>query len=159
MDRYLFDDTSSQISSKLINLISFLKELIPSQLSNQFEIDIITENKSNNSLFEKRFTQLLEAFSDKISLHIYAPEKIEHDRYLITNYSVFSVALPFIGETNVSCNFFPSNTSIDAIKKSFQIWHEKVSLATKIIKKTPESIGLVKTKWKSDEKKHTIFDI
>ena len=159
MDRYLFDDTSSQHANKISNLISFLKELIPDGLINPFEIDIITENRSNNSLFEKRYNQIFDAFNGTISLHVYAPEKIEHDRYLITNYAIFSVALPFVGDTNVSCNFFPSNTSIDAIKKSYTIWADKIILALNLIKKTPNSIGLFKSIWKSDNKIHSIFEV
>jgi hypothetical protein len=158
MDRYLFDDTSSQNINKIANLISFLKELIPASLSKPFEIDIITENRSNNNLFEKRYNQIIEAFNGSISLHIYAPDKIEHDRYLITNYAIFSVALPFVGDTSVSCNFFPSNTSIEAIKNSYKIWSDKLSLAYDFVKKTPRSIGLSKTIWKSDDTLHTIFN-
>ena len=158
MDRYLFDDTSSQASNKITNLITFLKELIPTELNNPFEIDILTENMSNNNLFDKKYNEILDAFSGKISLHIYAPKKIEHDRYLITNYAIFSVALPFVGDTSVSCNFFPSNTSIEAIKNSHKIWYDKLSLASDIVKKTPLSIGLFKSIWKSDDTLHTIFN-
>ena len=158
MDRYLFDDTSSQSSNKITNLIAFLKELIPTELDKPFEIDIITENSSNNNIFDKKYAQILETFSGKISLHIYAPDKIEHDRYLITNYAIFSVALPFVGDTSVSCNFFPSNNSIEAIKNSYKIWSDKLSLASDIIKKTPRSIGLFKTIWKSDDSIHSIFN-
>jgi len=158
MDRYLFDDTNNQPSNKITNLITFLKELIPTELNKPFEIDIITENRSNNNIFDKKFAQILEAFSGKISLHIYAPDKIEHDRYLITNYAIFSVALPFVGDTSVSCNFFPSNTSIEAIKNSYKIWSDKLSLASDIVNKTPRSIGLFKSIWKSDDTLHTIFN-
>lgn len=158
MDRYLFDDTNSQTTNKISNLITFLKELIPSELNIPFEIDILTENMSNNNLFDKKYNQILDAFIGKISLHIYAPKKIEHDRYLITNYAIFSVALPFVGDTNVSCNFFPSNTSIEAIKNAHEIWNNKLSLAFDIIKNTRDSIGLYKSIWKSDDKIHSIFN-
>jgi hypothetical protein len=158
MDRYLFDDTSSQTSNKITNLIAFLKELIPTELKIPFEIDILTENMSNNNLFDKKYDEILDAFPGKISLHIYAPKKIEHDRYLITNYAIFSVALPFVGDTSVSCNFFPSNTSIEAIKNSHKIWCDKLSLAYNLVKNTPNSIGLFKTIWKSDDSLHSIFN-
>jgi hypothetical protein len=157
MDRYLFDDTNSQKTNKITNLISFLKELIPPELNKPFEIDILTENMSNNKLFDKKYDEILEAFPGKVSLHIYAPKKIEHDRYLITNYAIFSIALPFVGNTSVSCNFFPSNTSIEAIKNAHKIWRDKLSLALDIVKNTSDSIGLYKTIWKSDDIKHSIF--
>ena len=158
MDRYLFDDTNSQTTDKITNLITFLKELIPTELVNPFEIDILTENMSNNDLFDKKYKKILDAFHGKISLHIYAPKKIEHDRYLITNYAIFSVALPFVGDTSVSCNFFPSNTSIEAIRNAHKIWSDKLSLASDIVNKTPRSIGLFKSIWKSDDTLHTIFN-
>ena len=159
MDKYLFEDTSSR-SQKIPNLILFLKELISPNLVDTFQVDIITENKSNNQLFDFKFNQILEAFTNKISLHIYAPSVInqEADRYLITNYAVFAIGHPFDRSTNVSCNFFPSNTSVDPIKKSYQLWFEKISLALKIIKKTPDKIGLVKSIWKSDNSEHSIFN-
>ena len=62
-------------------------------------------------------------------------------------------------ETSVSCNFFPSNISTDAIKNSYTIWKEKVKLAGEIIRKTPLTIGTVKTTWKSDIITHSIFDL
>lgn len=157
MDRYLFDDTNSQTTDKITNLITFLKELIPTELVNPFEIDILTENMSNNDLFDKKYKKILDAFHGKISLHIYAPKKIEHDRYLITNYAIFSVALPFVGDTSVSCNFFPSNTSIEAIKNAHKIWSDKLSLAFDIVKSTRDYMGLYKSIWKSDDKIHSIF--
>jgi hypothetical protein len=157
MDRYLFDDTITQTTDKITNLITFLKELIPTELNNPFEIDILTENMSNNDLFDKKYKKILDAFHGKISLHIYAPNKIEHDRYLITNYAIFSVALPFVGDTSVSCNFFPSNSSIEAIKNAYKIWSDKLSLAFDIVKSTRDYIGLYKSIWKSDEKIHSIF--
>lgn len=158
MDRYLFDDTNSQTTDKITNLITFLKELIPTELNNPFEIDILTENMSNNDLFDMKYKKILDAFFGKISLHIYAPKKIEHDRYLITNYAIFSVALPFVGNTSVSCNFFPSNTSIEAIKNAHKIWSDKLSLAMDIVKNTRDSIGLYKSIWKSDNLEHSIYN-
>ncbi len=158
MDRYLFDDTNSQTTDKITNLIIFLKELIPIGLDKPFEIDILTENMSNNKLFDKKYDEILKAFPGKISLHIYAPKKIEHDRYLITNYSIFSVALPFVGDTSVSCNFFPSNNSIEAIKNSHKLWHDKILLAYDLVNNTPNSIGLFKTIWKSDDSIHSIYN-
>lgn len=159
VDRYLFDETSNKLSNKISNLITFLQEAIPSELSMPFELDIITENRFNNNLFEKKYNQLLEAFFNKISLHIYAPDKIEHDRHIITNYATFFVGLPFVGESFVSCNFFPSNTSFEGIKNSYKIWKDKINVAINIVRNTPESIGAYKYKWKSDQVKHSIFNI
>ena len=158
MDRYLFDDIANQ-PSKVKNLISFLNEIVSKDLNKLFEIDIITENKANNILFDAKFNEILDAFPNKISLHIYTPKKIDPDRYLITNYSVFSVGHLFMAETSVSCNFIPSNISVESIKKSYQIWKEKVQLAYKIINRTPESIGLIKSIWKSDVIEHSIFNL
>lgn len=159
IDKYLFDDASSRLP-KIPNLIAFLKELIPIEFDGKFQIDIITENKSNDRLFETKINQILESFSNNLSLSVYAPGAInqENDRYLITNYAVFSVGHPFDRNTNVSCNFYPSNNSINDIKNSYNIWKEKVSLALDIINKTPKSIGLYKAIWKSDEIKHSIFE-
>ncbi len=158
MDRYLFDDVANQ-TSKVKNLISFLNEIISTDLIKPFEIDIITENRENNSLFDLKYNEILAAFPNKISLHIYAPKKINPDRYIITNYSVFSVGHPFMPETNVSCNFFPSNNNVEAIINSYKIWKEKIILANEIINKTTNPIGLYKTSWKSDTLKHLIFNL
>jgi len=159
IDKYLFNDARNQ-SPKIPNLISFLNELIPKELIKPFEVDIIIQNDSNNQLFNSKFNQILEAFPNRLSLHIYAPYNIdqEHDRYLITNYSTYSVGVPFDRNTNVSCNFYPSNNSTDAIKMSYKLWREKVHLAFVVIKNTPESMGLIQTIWKSDDLVHTIFD-
>ncbi len=159
IDKYLFDDASSRLP-KIPNLLLFLKELIPPKFKGKFQIDIITENKSNDRLFESKINQILEAFSNNLSLHVYAPGTInqENDRYLITNYAVFSVGHPFDRNTNVSCNFYPSNNSINDIKNSFHIWREKIELALDIINKTPKTIGLYKSIWKSDDIKHSIFE-
>jgi hypothetical protein len=160
-DRYLFDDGSSKIQ-KLPNLIQFLSQVISPDLKRSFEIDIITENIDNNHLFEKKYNQILEYFGEKISLHIYTSKKnsknIPHDRFIITNYATYSVGLPFVGETSVSCNFFPSNFSTNAIIESYRQWKSKVILASRIIKKTPEKIGYIKYKWKSDDTHHSIFN-
>lgn len=158
MDRYLFDDIANQ-NSKIDNLISFLKQIIPIDLETPFEIDILTQNKSNNNLFDKKYNQILAGISKQISLHIYAPTWIDHDRYIITNYAIFSIGLPFVGKTNVSCNFFPSNSNIDAIKNSYEIWRDKITIAHDIIRTTPPKIGEVKTIWKSDDLVHLIFDL
>jgi hypothetical protein len=159
-DRYLFDDGNSNVQ-KISNLIQFLSQVISSDLKRSFEIDIITENIDNNALFEKKFNQILDYFGEKISLHVYTSKKksknIPHDRFIITNYAIYSVGLPFVGETNVSCNFFPSNFSTDAILESYRHWKSKVVLANRIIKKTPEKIGYIKYKWKSDDTNHSIF--
>ena len=158
MDRYLFDDVANQ-NSKIDNLISFLNQIIPIDLEAPFEIDIITQNKSNNFLFDKKYNQILAGISKRISLHIYAANKIEHDRYILTNYALFSIGLPFVGETNVSCNFFPSNSNVDAIKNSYKIWRDKVTIADGIVRTTPAKIGEVKTVWKSDDLAHSIFHL
>lgn len=159
IDKYLFNDAKNH-SKKIPNLISFLNELIPKELINPFEIDIITQNDSKNQLFNSKFNQILEAFPNKLSLHIYAPISLNQvtDRYLITNYSILSIGHPFDRDTNVSCNFFPSNNSTDAIKSSYKLWREKVHLAFDVIKNTPESMGFIQTIWKSDNLVHTIFD-
>jgi hypothetical protein len=158
MDRYLFDDVANQ-KSKIDNLISFLNQIIPIDLEAPFEIDILTQNKSKNALFDKKYNQILSGISKRISLHIYAPKKIEHDRHILTNYAIFSIGLPFVGETNVSCNFFPSNNNIDGIKNSYEIWKDKITIAADIVITTPPKIGELKTIWKSDDLVHSIFNI
>lgn len=159
IDKYLFDDASSR-TAKVPNLILFLKELISPDFKGKFQIDIITENRSNDKLFEAKIGEILESLPDNLSLHVYAPATInqENDRYLITNYAVFSVGHPFDRKTNISCNFYPSNNNIDDIKSSYNVWLEKIQLALEIINKTPNTFGLYKSIWKSDNLVHSIFD-
>jgi hypothetical protein len=159
IDRFLFQDDPGR-SKKIPNLISFLNELITKELVNPFEVDIITQNDSKNQLFNSKFEEISKAFQNKLSLHIYAPSRLnqESDRYLITNYSIFSIGHPFDRDTNVSCGFYPSNESKDDIKASYKLWSEKVQLALDVIKNTPKSMGLIQTIWKSDDLVHTIFD-
>jgi len=158
IDRYLFDDIAHQ-TSKVKNLIYFLKEIISAELLIPFELDIITMNKENTTLFDAKFNEILEAFPNKISLHIYAPRNINPDRYIITNYSIFSIGHPFMPKTYVSCNFFPSNSNINAIKNSYEIWRDKINFAADILRTTLPKIGEVKTIWKSDDLVHSIFKI
>jgi hypothetical protein len=161
IDQYLFNDTPKR-QPKIPNLISFLEELIPQDLTNKFEIDIITaKHESPNDLFQNKYDQLLNAFGSTISLHIYASPKMndENDRYLITNYAVFSIGHPFDRKSNVSCNFYPSNNNIEDIHFSYKLWREKIEFAKSIIKTTPLNFGVSKAIWKSDEIEHNIFDI
>ena len=168
IDRYLFTDESTK---KIDNLIIFLKELIPEQLAEKFEVDIITEyviDKRGRSIsqgaIESRFNMILEAFDNNLSLHLYMPNppknhnnKHEHDRYLITNYGIFALGITFDRETNVSYNFFPSNINQEKIKNAFLIWKNKIDYSKKIIDSTPENIALIKHVWKSDDIEHSIF--
>lgn len=158
MDRYLFQDVDRK-PPKIPNLISFLKYIISPELNVKFEIDIITEDIDNNNLYEKKYKSILNELGENISLHIYTTKKCDHDRYLITNYSIFSIGLPFLGNTNVSCNFFPSNNSVEAIKNSYKIWHEKLINTTSLIKNIPFQIGEKKLVWKNDDIEHSIFNI
>jgi hypothetical protein len=155
----LFED-SSKYQPKIPNLIAFLKQLIPSNLTKPFEIDIIINNPENNDLVQSKNKQILDAFSNKISLHIYALRSIQEDadRYFITNYGVFAIGHPFDRPTNVSSSFFPSNNNKEAIKSSYNTWLNKIKLAKDLINKTPPNYGLIKTIWKSDEVNHSIFN-
>ena len=83
IDPYLFEDDERH-EPKIPNLIHFLTQLIPDGLSQKFEIDIITSNKKNIN-FQYKFSQIMEGFQNRISLHVYTPHKIdESDRFLIT---------------------------------------------------------------------------
>ncbi len=158
IDKYLFTDAPN-FQPKIPNLIHFLNQLIPTNLTKLFEIDIIIKSQENNNLVESKYKQILEAFPNKISLHIYAPRNIEEaDRYLITNYATLSIGHPGDRETNVSCSFYPSNNNKDAIKSAYNTWINKLRLAKDLINDTPDNYGLIKSGWKSDNIKHSIFN-
>lgn len=159
IDKYLFED-APKYQSKIPNLIHFLKQLIPTNLTVPFEIDIIISNPENNTLVNSKYQQILDAFANKISLHIYAPRHIQEttDRYLITNYGVFAIGHPFDRQTDISCNFYPSNNTKEAIKSSYKTWLSKINLAKDLINKTPNNYGLIVSVWQSDNLKHSIFN-
>ena len=157
IDRYLFEDAST---SKIPNLILLLRTIIPQDLSCTFEVDIITRITDNNDKrVESKYNQILTALSNKISLHVYCSRRLEeHDRYFITNYAIFSIGIPFTGNSNISCNFYPSNVSRDAIKTSFKHWLSKIEFAKRFIKSTPPNLGSIRTIWRSDNIEHSIFE-
>jgi hypothetical protein len=160
VDRYIFDDTTNR-ASKITSLIKFLKHLINSNFENKFQVDIITQSRNNNSSYEKKINQILEAFSGNISLHVYAPTSLKenYDRYLITNYAVLTVGHPFDRPTYISSNFFPSNGNSELIKNSFNYLREKIHSILEVINTTPKMIGLVQLVWKSDNENHSIYNI
>jgi hypothetical protein len=82
----------------------------------------------------------------------------ENDRYLLTNYGVFSIGHPFDRKSNVSCSFYPSNNNIQDIHISFNFWREKIEFAKSMIKSTPLSFGASKAIWKSDDLIHSIYE-
>ena len=157
IDGYIF----SNGGNKIPNFITFLKTLIDDNLTDKFELDIITNNLDNNSkLITDKLDEINRAFDNKLSTHIYAtPKKIgEADRYFITNYGVMTVGHPFDRESNVSAHFFPSTINKKSIIASYKLWVEKVEFAKQKINDTPNNFGLVQTKWKPDEIEHCIFD-
>lgn len=158
IDRYLFQDTRTE--QKTPNLIRFLKDLRPSEISTPFEVDIITEISDNDRRITSKYKQITEAIPENLSLHIYAVSNLqEHDRYFITNYALITIGLPFVGNSNISCSFYPSNKGKDGVISAYRNWLNKIKYAKKIVETTRSSIGLLKTIWKSDEIQHSIFNI
>ncbi len=169
IDRYLFIDDDRR-PNKIPQFISFLKNIIPSELSKPFEVDIIIENKQKNII--NKYNQILKDFSNNISLHIYAVNKKnffdydESDRYLITNYSVINIGHPWDRKTFISCNFYPSCDTKEKIKSSYATWIKKIIEAHNLIKTVPKngSFGNIKVVLKSDDEKltsnikHSIFE-
>ncbi len=169
IDRYLFSDDDRR-PNKIPQFISFLKNIIPSELSKPFEVDIIIENKEKNII--NKYNQILKDFSNNISLHIYAVNKKyffnydESDRYLITNYSTIYIGHPWDRKTFISCNFYPSCDTKEKIKSSYATWIKKIIEAHNLIKTVPKngSFGNIKVVLKSDDEKltlnikHSIFE-
>lgn len=160
IDKYLFEDTPKR-QPKIPNLIHFLKHLIPAGLSIPFELDIFIKNPENNAKVESKFNQILAAFPNKLSLHIYAPKTVNHrDRCLITNYSVITIGHPFDDDqTSISCNFYPSNTNRQTIDAAYKTWLNNLTDANNLKNKTPEKYGYIKSIWPSDGKAHSIFSL
>lgn len=160
IDKYIFED-SNRYEPKIPNLIHFLNNIIPDKLSKPFEIDIITGNPQNNNIITNKYNEILSAFNERISLHIYAPMNFKNsaERYLITNYATLIIHHPFDRDTDISCSFFPSNNDKEMIKTSFLTWINKLTQANQIINGTREKIGNIQCIWKSDEEHHSIFDL
>lgn len=135
--------------------------MIPKGLSKTFEIDILIENPENNGLVEAKYNENLKAFPNKLSLHIYAPRRFgnESDRYLINNCAALIIPHPFDWDTNITCNFYPSNISKQAIRSAYGIWLKKLKLARDLINRTPDYYDSIKSTWVSDELKDSIFQV
>ena len=163
IDQYLFDQ------NKIPDLINFLEKIISPKLSKPFELDILIGTDEYNEVdIKNKYDKILNAFSNKISLHIVNDKSAfvnkkekgkESDRYFVTNYSTISIGHPFDRKTNISCNFYPSNNSIEGIISSYSIWKEKIIFAKKRIESAPEKSGKYYVKWKSDDIKHSIFEL
>ncbi|MDP1765126.1 MAG: hypothetical protein Q8L07_14695 [Sediminibacterium sp.] len=163
IDKYLFKDTPNK-SQKIVNLISVLERFVNKTLLLPFELDIIIENPESNTLLNTKYMQILNAFgSDKISLHLYAPRKLNgigDDRYLVTNYSVITVGHPFDRGSYISCNFYPSHDNKEAIKTGYKTWRTKIEFTKKIIKDHPKKpYGYIENRIVSDDTNHSIFNL
>jgi hypothetical protein len=157
IDGYIFQD-DERYEPKIPNLIHFLTQLIPDGLSQKFEIDIITSNR-NEINFQNKFNQIVNAFPNRISLHIYTPRNLsENDRYLLTNYATVTVGHPFDRNTNISCSFYPSGTSSNDVNEAFKTWSRILKRAEELKKNTPPRFGLVQAIWRSDDLQHSIFN-
>ncbi len=131
LDSFLFNG-----SGKVKYLINFIEKFIPGQLSNKFQIDIIIQNPYDNEKIKKAYDQILLVFKDKISLHIYLSNNlkdIEYDRYILTNYAIINIGHPFDRDTNISCNFFPSQNNLEDLSTSYNNIQNKISLIKKVI--------------------------
>jgi len=174
IDKFLFHDTK-KYAKKTPNLINIIKWLMPENLSEKFEVSIVTENTNSSlgSIISSRFQEIYNYFGEKISLQIYAPMKLSEpdtsDRFILTNYAIFSIPHPFDRDTTIACNFYPSQNEYSSkkndenhgnvnIRSAYSTWLTKVNVAKKIIKQTPEKIGTIKLQWKSDNILHKIFE-
>ena len=158
IDKYLFDEKDN---TKIKNLISLLKRFISSDLDKPFQLDIIIKSPENNSLLSNKFKQIIDEFEpNKLSLHLYAPMKLnESDRYFITNYSVITIGHPLDRNSNISCNFYLSHDNEAQIKSGFKFWKTKIEFVQNIIKETPKKIGQMDCIIKNDEIRHNIYNI
>lgn len=160
IDPYIFTDAKNH-HNKIPNFIKYLKGLIPKDLQTDFEIDIITKNVENNSLFNSKFNEIIKELEDyKVSLHVYAPKKLDiPDRYLLTNYATITIGHPFDRDTHISSCFYPSNYSKELNKIYYNSWYKMLKKAHEVIRETPQKFGLIEAIWKNDDKKHSIFDV
>jgi hypothetical protein len=156
IDPYLF----TSFDKKKPYLFAFLKKIIPETLKKTFELDIIVKNKDRYNEVSYARNQILAEFNN-ISLHIYHTKELndnESDRYLITNYSLISVGHPFDRESNISSNFFPSNSNENLVIQSYNTRFKKLEFIKKIIDKTPNELIGNKCILMNDNKKHRIFN-
>lgn len=160
IDKYLFKDKKGN-PPKIPNLINVIEYLIPENLEGKFEIDIISENQNySNYTIDSKVKQLTDYFGDKISLHVYVPGIIseESDRFFITNYMVIVIPHPLDRNTTLSSSLFLSQEKPERIIEGYGLMKSKVHLGHNIIKKTPKTFGTIKSMWKTDDLKHSIFN-
>ena len=156
LDSFLFNG-----AGKVTNLINFVEKMMPVQLSNKFQIDIIIQNPYDNQKIQKAYDKILHALKDKISLHIYLSNNlkdIESDRYILTNYAIINIGHPFDRNTNVSCSFYPSQSNIEDVSTSYKDIQQKRTIIKNVISKIEPIFRDNKTIWKSDDIKHSMIE-
>ena len=67
LDSFLFNG-----AGKITHLINFIENMLPEQLSNKFQIDIIIQNPYDDQKIQKAYDKIIHVLKDKISLYIIA---------------------------------------------------------------------------------------
>ena len=75
VDPYIFEDTPN-LTPKIPNLITFLKELYLDNTSSSCYLSIVTNNKDNDALFNRKIHEIMTGLSNiNLSISVYAHDK------------------------------------------------------------------------------------
>lgn len=140
VDPYIFED-SPNLTPKMPNLITFLKELYLDNTTSPCFLSIVTNNKDNDGLFNSKINQILSGLSNvNLSISVYAHDKphFNNNRHVLTDYSIIDLQHLFDRDASISANYLYDGNVSDNFDRA------KI-LKTKIIEKynnDPEKMGL-----------------
>ncbi len=138
IDKYILED-SAAMDEKLPNIISTVKQFMPLNLDEKFELTIITKHNQNDAMASRRAKELLDALggTDKVSFKLIAPHKMqESDRYILSNYLSITVGHPYDRESVLSSSCIISQDGKDKLQEAYKTWYRKLKLASKIVDQT-----------------------
>lgn len=154
-DNYLFEDPA-----KLPHLINFIK-LFKAKLSEiKFQVSIFSHS-SNATLVTNVFKQIQEIDPNiQVEIILTSNKTVIRDRQIYTNYTTMNFGHPFEEkETHFSQNFLGVENDVSRIKINYANFISHLKMYKQKIDGTPETFGITKMKWKSEEFTNRLFEI
>ena len=152
VDPYIF---ANPFPEKLNLLIEFV-ELHKANLSEiPFQLTIVTKGQNQN-LIIRAFNALAEL--NNLEIQIVKFDRLENDRYFISNYVFSNTGHPFVLEPTIfNQNFLADDQDSNTIKRYYNQYKDRLEYLKNKIDNQPAQIGEVKYKWSNVEFTNRLF--